>query len=588
MKHAQILAASQVNRREVIDPGNARLRVLQQQVVDNDLWKLLWLPPSLPYIRLSGPFEKFEGQSVTKRLIFSSWNAAPNSISALLSHEVARRLFTHVDVERNPYDVTQRLVYRKGDTEAKGMTTLALFTPIPELAQITDPFAIACQHNGVVLSASDAISFAMETVSPQLLQSPKVSENRIQEAWYWVAPFLLMKNRDGLVKLERLIPKEEEQRDENGGRRQSIETAISARADGLGRLPDDLTYWVTMMGLFGPGNVAYRAFQRATQGISIGDDVLLKSAAIVGEGFRSLFNRPEAMALLDQLDTATKDDYWQRVLTYCMNGDLQSVMDEYLHHHVSNSGVKSDDDLLKVADGIREAMALKTSPVNLFNPKNPKASFHINTRFAIRFGAAKGGAKTDEKSENRMTAVQSAFNSPFWPMVLSSTSVGQEGVDFHWWCHSLVHWNLPSNPVDIEQREGRIHRFSGHAVRKNVATQYREHGFESTDGNPWPLLFRAAYEDRTEEVKEKLGDLWPWWVFPGESKIETWTPSLPFSKDLEREQRLQKLRAIYRMAFGQPRQEELAALLQSGDLEFLPIDLRPPVPNQTGVLQQNC
>jgi hypothetical protein len=100
-------------------------------------------------------------------------------------------------------------------------------------------------------------------------------------------------------------------------------------------------------------------------------------------------------------------------------------------------------------------------------------------------------------------------------------------------------------------------------------------------------LFSAAYEDRTDEVKEKLGDLWPWWVFPGESKIETWTPSLPFSKDLEREQRLQKLRAIYRMAFGQPRQEELAALLQSGDLEFLPIDLRPPVPAQTGILHEN-
>jgi hypothetical protein len=30
------------------------------------------------------------------------------------------------------------------------------------------------------------------------------------------------------------------------------------------------------------------------------------------------------------------------------------------------------------------------------------------------------------------------------------------------------------------------------------------------------------------------------------------------------------------MAFGQPRQEELAALLNSDDFEFLPIDLRPP------------
>ena len=49
-----------------------------------------------------------------------------------------------------------------------------------------------------------------------------------------------------------------------------------------------------------------------------------------------------------------------------------------------------------------------------------------------------------------------AFNSPFWPFVLTSTSVGQEGLDFHLYCHAVVHWNLPSNPVDLEQREGRV------------------------------------------------------------------------------------------------------------------------------------
>ena len=62
-----------------------------------------------------------------------------------------------------------------------------------------------------------------------------------------------------------------------------------------------------------------------------------------------------------------------------------------------------------------------------------------------------------------------AYNSPFRPFVLASTSVGQEGLDFHTYSHAIVHWNLPSNPVDLEQREGRVHRYKGHAVRKNVA-----------------------------------------------------------------------------------------------------------------------
>lgn len=58
----------------------------------------------------------------------------------------------------------------------------------------------------------------------------------------------------------------------------------------------------------------------------------------------------------------------------------------------------------------------------------------------------------------RSDTLRRAFNSPFWPHVLCTTSVGQEGLDFHFWCRRIVHWDLPSDPVDFEQREGRIAR----------------------------------------------------------------------------------------------------------------------------------
>ncbi len=60
------------------------------------------------------------------------------------------------------------------------------------------------------------------------------------------------------------------------------------------------------------------------------------------------------------------------------------------------------------------------------------------------------------------------YNSPFRPFLLTSTSTGQEGLDFYPWCHRLVHWNLPGNPVDLEQREGHVHWYKGHAVRRIV------------------------------------------------------------------------------------------------------------------------
>ena len=72
-------------------------------------------------------------------------------------------------------------------------------------------------------------------------------------------------------------------------------------------------------------------------------------------------------------------------------------------------------------------------------------------RVAVRFGR---DGTDDEKVLQRSSSVRAAFNSPFWPFVLVTTSVGQEGLDFHQYCHAVVHWNLPSNPVDLEQREG--------------------------------------------------------------------------------------------------------------------------------------
>src|SRR5205085_10113379 len=115
----------------------------------------------------------------------------------------------------------------------------------------------------------------------------------------------------------------------------------------------------------------------------------------------------------------------------------------------------------------------------------------------------------------RQQDVRSAFNSPFWPFVLTTTSAGQEGIDFHWWCSAIVHWNTPANPVDFEQREGRVHRFGGHAVRRNVAANHRTAALASGDSDVW----RAAY-DAARAESGSLGDFAPYWVYPGVAKIE--------------------------------------------------------------------
>ena len=149
----------------------------------------------------------------------------------------------------------------------------------------------------------------------------------------------------------------------------------------------------------------------------------------------------------------------------------------------------------------------------------------------------------------------------------------------------MTHWNLPTNPVDLEQREGRVHRYKGHAVRKNVA---RSEGPPSGAGEPWRELFaRAAARDAGRSGSEIV----PYWVYlpdtlPREetSTIERHLPISPYSREASRIGPLIASLAYYRLAFGQPRQEELInhvltnvtdpALLD--ELAAVRVDLSPP------------
>ncbi|MEB6858374.1 hypothetical protein NA898_14730 [Proteus cibi] len=162
-------------------------------------------------------------------------------------------------------------------------------------------------------------------------------------------------------------------------------------------------------------------------------------------------------------------------------------------------------------------------------------------------------------------SVKDAFNSPFHPFVLASTSIGQEGLDFHTWCHAVMHWNLPSNPVDLEQREGRVHRYKGHAVRKNIAEYYGLSALHSLaeSADPWAQLFALAASQR----KAGQSDLIPYWIFEeGTSRVERRVPILPYSKESIKFKRLKRELALYRIVFGQPRQEDLLfGLKHSGD-----------------------
>ena len=141
-----------------------------------------------------------------------------------------------------------------------------------------------------------------------------------------------------------------------------------------------------------------------------------------------------------------------------------------------------------------------------------------------------------------------------------------------------MHWNTPPNPVDFEQREGRIDRYAGHAVRRNIAYRHSREILESSDPDPW----RTAYEIAVDET-DTYGEFAPYWVYPGPARIERHVVPYPLSIDFARLSRVKEDLALYRLTFGQPRQEDMLDILRQrgvadepGRVLELSLNLAPP------------
>jgi hypothetical protein len=603
MPRVGLLPWPRIREYRTIDPQNSRLRSLFAQTVDRGMWRLLWLPPSLRYHELGPPFDNAEAAAFTKRLVFSSWAAVPRAIATLTSYAAEREMIrSHARHRRNTPAARKRvrtlLPVTIADGRLTGMPVFALLYPGVALAQLTDPLEISRQMGGMSAPPTlravtrEAEQRVRDALATYLANAP--ADGPIDERWYWVAALLLDGEgatawlwEPGTAAMWTTDPDDERVEHEAGGWAAHIEHAAAAFDTPLGRPPDDLVAVVAQIGLAAPGIAALRALARVA-----GPDRDLASlrpaAARIAWGFRSLFGTPEAMEMIRGL-TGRRDappPYWRQVLDYCTDGGLQSVLDEYAHVLVESLGLLDRTKrgfASKIAETIHDAIALRTPSYAVKDlaqegDEANRESRTMRAHFAVRFG--------DEKQEDGRTeragAVRRSFNSPFWPFVLATTSVGQEGLDFHLYSHAVVHWNLPSNPVDMEQREGRVHRYKGHAVRKNVAQVYRAAAYGGA-ADPWQAMFDAGEAARVEGQNQLV----PSWVFAieGGALIERHVPALPFSRDAMRLAALSRSLAAYRLAFGQPRQEDLVAYLEDRvdpamlvDLaKRLRIDLSPPV-----------
>lgn len=589
--NGQLLKKEMFEDYQSLDPANPRMRVLFEDTIDKGMWQLLWMPPSMPYVEPGGVFRDKDG--LTKALVFSSWSVVPDAVASICSYEAERKMTSGTSILHSElYEKIKpllRFAVATKDNRLTGMPVIAWLLPSPILAFKIDPLEIALSRGCGPLNIHD-LKNEVKSICRNLIETlPDGDEGtRADKRWYWAAPILLdshnglldwCKNKSGW---RSATPDHE-----SGTRFKDHIDMLLNMAEGnipLGPQPDDLVDVLCDFALAGPGICALRALHRITTDLDVSDHSLLSAAARIASGFRSLFNMSETIAMLRG---SAEETYWRLTLQYGIEGNLQAVLDEYVHVLRESLGLQEhspSEQLAGIAECIQSVLSLRTAQIRIDEIETSGDGFKVNDfstrcRFALRFGDIRDD---NNQALVRADSVRDAFNSPFRPFVLASTSIGQEGLDFHTWCHAVVHWNLPSNPVDLEQREGRVHRYKGHAVRKNVAERYgltALSGFHE-GGDPWQTLFQIA----TRGKSNGHSDLIPYWIFEdGSARVERRIPLLPYSKEIGKLKRLKQSLALYRMVFGQPRQEDLLfSLSQNGNIESVDltdwlISLQPPI-----------
>ncbi len=552
------------------DAPNAKMRLLTKVVFSEKGERLLWVPPSLPYYPFEGPFQA-QG-SFSKTLLFSAFIMAPRALSSLLSYEAERRLIANRRGPKPKY-FDKKKVSNIIRFEGQGsLVPWALIFPCKTLTAMP----LSSGHNNLEEALEDRKKKLVGKL--KLLKTFEGAEQEKKSSsdnWYALAPFLLdrINGKDEWVQdwfnsyqLIRSDSKNASRLDNLRKLKFFLEDDVS-----LGQMPDDLADYLALLSIASPAVCLARTWGQTWPE---SERTVVSQATTGASAMLLMFNKPEAQRVLQRLYPG-QSKHWRSILQYCAAGNIQALFDEY-GHQLKSSSMDSESAMTKFT----EVLGIQTSNISAqFSNSKKGKDVRLRCHYAVPLGNQK---TTDDKGLVRVGHVRDAFNLPFRPFVLSSTSIGQEGLDFHWYCGRVVHWNLPGNPIDIEQREGRINRYKSLIVRRRVAEVFGDKLKGAPGKDPWSELFDIANQ---ETLADRKTDLVPYWHMPdGKAQLERVVPMFPMSRETEKLDDLLRILSLYRLAFGQPRQQELLEnLLHRGlseeELEMvkekLVIDLAP-------------
>jgi hypothetical protein len=596
------LPIDKMNDYQEIEINNAKLSYLLNDALYNGGSDMLWIPPSLPYYKFEGPYngqEKF-----SKTLVFSSWIMVPKMIAAMSSYECERLTIGDANAIKNAEERSERKFFHTGsDRHPKARLNLKIdnrtFSSLPNYSLLYPCVALSELWNPLIKYQSlseviDDVTLKIQSLLKTIYISEFISERSKREDHRWALIYMLLLDRKYKRDLVSSLQESENlvdwgwfnADDENSVANEYFEKvflqilfsgtshnlpawelAHGARADNsakqalyslrLGNPPSDIARQLAYLTISSPAICSYRLLSSFTTNNKL-SYISFYGAFRVADSFRKFFNWPENIAVIDKFKVF--DSYWKNVLAYSAAGNFQSMLDEFAAAMIDHNGLwdySTADKVSKLIEVITKNIGLRTVSVaghtyqSFIKESKPR-------HFRCHYGVALNQSIIDEKDVIHSDKVRDAFNSPFRPFILSTTSIGQEGLDFHLYCRKIMHWNLPANPIDFEQREGRINRFKNLAIRQNIALKYRDKITNANSSTVWNQLYQIT----ADIEKGDKSDLVPFWhVEPSNIFIERQVPTIPYSKEVRKLKDLLRTISVYRLALGQPRQEELVKYL---------------------------
>lgn len=561
IKAAPKLTRMTVERRKQLNAPaqwpDAKLRALSR-VAPPALLSLPWVAPSLAWWPLGGRWASSKaGEEASvdpKLLMFSRFRATPPSVTALLSFGVEAHY-----LPKNQGGYIKAYRRRRFKLAAVPGPVMAAFHPSPWLIRNTDPLAKAGAPLGVV--RKEVRRQILAALPKGIIERPTAKARRRHRS---IARVLAsIESMAGLVEQSA------------AGWRSAIGDDRAAQAavqkwrqtQPIDRLsPAELSDLVDYA-IGAPGVVLGRALRRHDPTILDGP-MYPELVQLSWQGLRTYLDNPVILSSLPGRNAV------EQVMRAMVDGGFESVLDEHFWLRAQSL----PEGPVGLAKDLLASLGLRAGSFSFHGIGGKAHKIPVRCHVAVPFGRAeaepmaKVGGGSGQDTPARPDEVRRSFNTPFWPHVLATTSVGQEGLDFHPWCSQVVHWDLSSNPLDLEQREGRIQRYAGLSVRRKLADELRDEVLKNivvTRCSPWKCV-----EQHAQRFVDKSG-LRPWWVLDG-AEVRRYVFERPFGQDMLRFARLREQRMIYRLALGQPNQEDFIDVLSRGGDATLDL-LRPLV-----------